>query len=84
MKATLRIGQKYAPSNVLSTDERRIQMKHTDCIQPFSIYFMCTFAYSHIVIVLKSHHCLNIYPGSCECFLTLILTKVSMMFRNIY
>ena len=51
MKTTLRVGKKYAPGSSLTVEERRMQYRYVECIQAYSIYFMCIFAYSHITIM---------------------------------
>jgi hypothetical protein len=74
MKVVFRVGRRGAQSLAFTQDEKRKQAKYTECIQPHSVYFMCAFAYSHIATMLHNAQQLNIYPGTIESFVVMVLT----------
>ena len=82
MKIIYRIGRRGAVSTVYSTEEKKKQMKYSECIQPYCMYFMCTFAYSHIIIMLNTMQTINIYPGSLETILSMILITTIEKSKN--
>lgn len=74
MKHVFRVGRRGAQSLAYSADEKKKQAKYTECMQPYSVYFMCTFAYAHLATMLHSAQSLNIYPGTVESFMLMLLT----------
>ena len=77
MKTTLRVGKKYAPGSPLTVEEKRMQYRYVECIQAYSIYFMCIFAYSHITIMMHESQSLSLLPGTYECYICMLLTKLA-------
>jgi hypothetical protein len=74
MKSVFRVGRRGAQSLTFTADERKKHSKYAESIQPYSIYFMCAFAYSHMATMLHNAHNLNVYPGAVESFMMMVLT----------
>jgi len=74
MKIVFRVGRRGAHTASFTPDEKRRQLKYTESVQPQSLYYMCTFAYAHIAVVLHASNNLNIYPGMVESVLLMTLT----------
>lgn len=79
MKVVFRVGRRGAPSASFTPDEKKKQAKYSECVQPYSLYFMCTFAYSHMAVVLQAAHNINIYPGTLECFMLMTMTTTPVV-----
>jgi hypothetical protein len=79
MKIVFRVGRRGAHSTNYTPDEKRKQQKYAETVQPYSLYFMCVFGYSHIAVVLKAANNLNIYPGMLEAFTMLKLSTTKDM-----
>jgi len=74
MKVVFRVGRRGAHTATFTPDEKRRQLKYAEAVQPHALYFMCSFAYSHIAVVLHASHNLNLYPGMLESVLVMTLT----------
>lgn len=74
MKIVYRVGRRGALSATFTPDEKKKQAKYSECVQPYSVYFMCTFAYSHMAVVMHTARNLNIYPGTLESFVLMAMS----------
>ena len=82
-KVVFRVGKRGAHSSMAYTpDEKKKQLKYTECIQPYSVYFMCCFAYCHVTTVLYSANNLNIYPGMLETLVLMVLSTTATECAN--
>lgn len=74
MKVVFRVGRRGAHTASFTPDEKKRQLKYSEAVQPHALYFMCSFAYSHIAVVLHASNNLNLYPGMLETVLIMALT----------
>eukprot|EP00601_Ochromonadales_sp_CCMP2298_P030565 CAMPEP_0173325732 /NCGR_PEP_ID=MMETSP1144-20121109/682_1 /TAXON_ID=483371 /ORGANISM="non described non described, Strain CCMP2298" /LENGTH=351 /DNA_ID=CAMNT_0014269981 /DNA_START=91 /DNA_END=1142 /DNA_ORIENTATION=+ len=77
MRVVFRVGGgglRNAPL-ALTPEEKRKLLKYVECLQPYSVYFMCGLAYSHVAVVLHSGGSVNIVPGSLESVVLMLLTQ---------
>lgn len=74
MKIVFRVGRRGAHTASFTPDEKRRQLKYAESVQPQALYFMCSFALSHIAVVLHASNNLHIYPGMVESVVMMALT----------